>query len=745
MQRQPSTATVRHACTFILSSCAVFVTMGLMFPTGQLTRAFGGFSVLLVCVASLLLLSRQKTDLALIVLIAGIWITASCLAVLTGGVKSVTLVTYPPLICLTGWLFNVRTAIALMAATLAWTLLLTIAEIYALMPPQTVTPTPLYWLFTSSALIFSFFVMSHLLKFYSIKFKNLEILDNTLHQSEVLFRSLTETVPVGIFKTDRNGNCIFTNPRYCEISGQDCNQSLGQGWLNAVLPDDLTQVAEGWRQNLETQTTFSGEYRLLRPDATVTWVYAQTQRQIDELGELTGFVCSITDITPSKAAASAIQHLAFYDSLTGLPNRRLLMDRLKQTITNCSRTGNLCALFFLDLDNFKTLNDTMGHHVGDLLLKSAALRLINSIREGDTVARLGGDEFVIVLENLSSDPQMAARQADVVGEKILHSLDKPYELVGTQIHITPSIGIAMNNGAGDCLEEMMKRADLAMYQAKAAGRNCLRFFDPQMQIILETRSALETELRLALQDNQFILNYQPQVNLQGLTTGAEVFVRWDHPQRGRVSPATFIPLAEDTGLIIPLGNWVLDTACKQLAQWQKNPHSAHLTMAVKVSAQQFRQPDFVSQVITTLQVNEAKATSLTLELNESLLMADIEDIIQKMAELKEHGVGFSLADLGTGYSSLSHLKRLSLEQLRVDQSFVRGLLTNPNDASVIKSIFALAESLNLKVSAEGVETQEQRDALALHGCNAYQGYFFSQPLCAREFENLIQEKGAHHG
>ena len=745
MQRQPSTATVRHACTFILSSCAVFVTMGLMFPTGQLTRAFGGFSVLLVCVASLLLLSRQKTDLALIVLIAGIWITASCLSVLTGGVKSVTLVTYPPLICLTGWLFNVRTAIALMAATLAWTLLLTIAEIYALMPPQTMTPTPLYWLFTSSALIFSFFVMSHLLKFYSIKFKNLEILDNTLHQSEVLFRSLTETVPVGIFKTDRNGNCIFTNPRYCEISGQDCNQSLGQGWLNAVLPDDLTQVAEGWRQNLETQTTFSGEYRLLRPDATVTWVYAQTQRQIDELGELTGFVCSITDITPSKAAASAIQHLAFYDSLTGLPNRRLLMDRLKQTITNCSRTGNLCALFFLDLDNFKTLNDTMGHHVGDLLLKSAALRLINSIREGDTVARLGGDEFVIVLENLSSDPQMAARQADVVGEKILYSLDKPYELVGTQIHITPSIGIAMNNGAGDCLEEMMKRADLAMYQAKAAGRNCLRFFDPQMQIILETRSALETELRLALKDNQFILNYQPQVNLQGLTTGAEVFVRWDHPQRGRVSPATFIPLAEDTGLIIPLGNWVLDTACKQLAQWQKNPHSAHLTMAVKVSAQQFRQPDFVSQVITTLQVNEAKATSLTLELNESLLMADIEDIIQKMAELKEHGVGFSLADLGTGYSSLSHLKRLSLEQLRVDQSFVRGLLTNPNDASVIKSIFALAESLNLKVSAEGVETQEQRDALALHGCNAYQGYYFSQPLCATEFENLIQEKGTHHG
>jgi diguanylate cyclase (GGDEF)-like protein len=446
----------------------------------------------------------------------------------------------------------------------------------------------------------------------------------------------------------------------------------------------------------------------------------------------------MTDITANKAAELEIQHLAFYDSLTGLPNRRLLMDRLTQAVAACSRSGARGALFFIDLDNFKTLNDTLGHDIGDLLLQQVALRLKGNVREGDTVARLGGDEFLVILENLSPDPQAAACQAELVGEKILASLNQPYTLAGHQSINTPSIGIALFHNGRLSLEELMKRADLAMYQAKSAGRNTLCFFDPEMQAVVVARAAMEKDLRTGLQEQQFLLHYQPQVDALGEITGAEAFVRWQHPILGKVSPASFIPLAEETGLMLPLSAWVLETACQQLARWNANPPTAHLTLSVKVSSQQFRQFNFVDQVLTTLARTQARAESLKLELNESLLMVDVEDIIEKTVALKSQGVGFSLADLGTGYSSLSHLKRLSLDQLRVDQSFVRGLLTNPNDASVTRSIFALAESLNLKVSAEGVETQAQRDALAANGCHSYQGYFFSQPLPADEFELLIK-------
>lgn len=587
------------------------------------------------------------------------------------------------------------------------------------------------------ALLFSLFVISSLIRFYERRIRRLNERDSALKQNEAMLRSITEMVSVGIIRADRDGNCIFVNPRYCAISGQDFIEALGDGWWRSVLPDDVAQVRRGWQILLEQGTAFSVEYRLVRPGAEVAWVYAQAQRQIGLHGEITGLVCSVTDITASKLAENEIQHLAFYDSLTGLPNRRLLMDRLKQAVSASSRTGASCSLFFLDLDNFKTLNDTMGHDVGDLLLQQVALRLKGSIREGDTVARLGGDEFVVVLENLSHDKNGAARQAELVGEKILHNLNQPYDLLGYQNYNSLSIGIAMFNNADDSVDELMKCADMAMYQAKAAGRNTLCFYDPEMQAVIAARVDLERELRLGLKQNQFLLNYQPQVDVQGKITGVEAFVRWLHPQRGMVSPASFISLAEETGLIVPLDNWVLDTACQQLSRWSANPDTCDLTMSVKVSGQQFRQFDFVNQVLATLERTQARAEVLKLELNESLLMVDVEDIIDKTVILKERGVGCSLADLGTGYSSLSHLKRLSLDQLRIDQSFVRGLLTNSNDAAVTKSIFALAESLDLKVSAEGVETQEQRDALAAHGCQAYQGYFFSQPLSAQAFEQLL--------
>jgi diguanylate cyclase (GGDEF)-like protein len=392
---------------------------------------------------------------------------------------------------------------------------------------------------------------------------------------------------------------------------------------------------------------------------------------------------------------------------------------------------------FLDLDNFKSLNDTMGHHKGDLLLQKVAFRLKTAVRNGDTVARLGGDEFVAVLENLSSRMRDAARQVRSVAEKILACLNELYDLGDLEHHSTPSIGIAMFGPSQESVEELMKRADMAMYQAKAAGRNTFRFFEPEMQAVIAARIELENELRIALQHDQFVLHYQPQFNAEGELMGAEAFVRWLHPKRGVVSPATFIPLAEETGLIVRLGHFVLTAACEQLHRWSLSPATSGLTMEVKVSGQELRQGDYVHLVLQTIKETGAKAQLLKLELNESLLTVDVEDIIEKTRQLSRHGVVFSLADLGTGYSSLSHLRRLALDQLRIDQSFVRGLLTNSNDAAVTRSIFALADSLKLKVGAEGVETQEQRDVLAAHGCIEFQGYLFSQPLKVDDFERLL--------
>lgn len=738
LQWEPSASVVRYASLFILLACALLLSVGLMFPTGTMARTTGAVGMLVVCLSSLQLLSYQKTRVALLTLVLGTWLTATCLTLTMGGIDSVILVIYPPLICLTGWLYGLRAAMVLSGLTIAWTLLLALLQVFGVLHRQTDNPEMLLWLFSSLVLLFSLFVIAYLVGFHTRRLHREKALDGALQQSESMFRSITEMLPVGIFRADKDGNCLFVNPRYCEISGQSISQSLGRGWWGAVLPEDRPQVENGWRLLLAHGTAFSVEFRLARPDNGVAWVYAQAQQQIGAQGECTGHICSMTDITPSKEAELEIQQLAFYDALTGLPNRRLVMDRLTQAVAGCSRTSSSCALFFIDLDNFKTLNDTLGHDIGDLLLQQVAGRLKSNVREGDTVARLGGDEFLILLENLSHDRQVAACQAELVGEKILKHLNLPYTLAGHQSLNTPSMGITVFNDGSDSLEELMKRADLAMYQAKAAGRNTLCFFDPEMQAVVAARVAMEKDLRHALQERQFLLHYQPQVDALGHIMGAEAFVRWQHPQLGRVSPASFIPLAEETGLILPLGLWVLEAACRQLACWSANPTTAHLTLSVKVSAQQFRQLHFVDQVLATLAQTHARADLLKLELNESLLLVDVEDIIDKTVALKQHGVGFSLADLGTGYSSLSHLKRLSLDQLRVDQSFVRGLLTNPNDAAVTRSIFALAESLNLKVSAEGVETQAQRDALAAKGCHSYQGYFFSQPLPADEFEGLIK-------
>ncbi len=439
-----------------------------------------------------------------------------------------------------------------------------------------------------------------------------------------------------------------------------------------------------------------------------------------------------TDITQRKAAEQEVHKLAFYDPLTQLPNRQLLMDRLQHALATSARSGQCGALLFIDLDNFKNLNDTLGHDKGDLLLQQVALRLRACVRHADTVARLGGDEFVVMLENLGPQAQNAGLSAKHIGEKILASLSAPYQLDGKEHLSTTSIGIAPFCSQPDTVGELLKQADIAMYQAKGAGRNTLGFFDPQLQAEVTARAALEADLRLAVGLDELFLHYQTQQNAQGVMTGVEALVRWRHPQRGLVSPAAFIPLAEETGLILALGQQVLQQACAVLATWGQQQATQHLTMAVNVSARQFKHPGFVQQVMDTLAHTGANPLQLKLELTESLLADDIEQIITKMETLQLHGVGFSLDDFGTGYSSLSYLKRLPLDQLKIDQSFVRDVMTDPNDAAIARTIIGLGQSLGLNVIAEGVETAEQRDFLAEHGCQAYQGYLYGRPMPAEQ-------------
>ncbi|MDB5958902.1 MAG: hypothetical protein JWP59_196 [Massilia sp.] len=441
-----------------------------------------------------------------------------------------------------------------------------------------------------------------------------------------------------------------------------------------------------------------------------------------------------TDITQRKRDEHAILSLAFFDPLTRLPNRRLLLDRLRHAVAATKRDGHGGALLFIDLDNFKSLNDTLGHDKGDQLLQQVARRLEARVPRGsDTVARHGGDEFVIVLEDLSTDQEEAAARAELVAEKLLGAFIEPFQLNGHQHYSTPSIGVALFDKDMKDIDELLKRADLAMYQAKAAGRNTIRFFDRHMQTVINARVELEADLRHSLQTHGFTVNYQRQTDSSGHTVGAEALLRWQRPSRQHVSPSVFIPLAEETGLILQLGEWVLEAACRQLVSWDSRPETAHLTMAVNVSARQFRQPAFVDQVLQVIERTGADPRRIKLELTESLLVANVETTIETMHALKEKGIGFALDDFGTGYSSLAYLKRLPLDQLKIDQSFVRDVLTDPNDAAIARTILGLGRTLGLDVIAEGVETADQRNFLAMHGCRAFQGFFFGRPVAAELF------------
>lgn len=488
------------------------------------------------------------------------------------------------------------------------------------------------------------------------------------------------------------------------------------------------------------QGEWRGENVERRKNGTTLWVEANWTLVRDAGGKPQSILAIKTDISRRKAAEHEIQHLAFHDSLTQLANRQLLLNRLQHTLALCGRNHRSGALILIDLDNFKTLNDTRGHDKGDLLLKQIAGRLKSQVRTSDTVARLGGDEFVVLLDNLSGNLFEAAEEAKKISDKIFSAFTEPYQLDGYEYAATPSVGITLFNQSPTTIEEILKRADLAMYEAKAAGRNAMRFFDPDMQNAVTNRAALEAEFRQGLQKSEFLLQYQPQVDIDGGTTGVEALVRWNNPKRGLLSPAKFIPLAEETGLIVLLGRWVLETACAQLFEWAAQAKTAELKMAVNVSARQFHRVDFVELVLEVLATTGADPSKLKLELTESVLVDDVEDTVAKMSALKAKGINFSLDDFGTGYSSLFYLKHLPFDQLKIDRSFVSEVLSDSDDAVIARTIVTLGQSLGLQVIAEGVETTSQRDFLVRHGCRHFQGYLFSRPLSPKQVNEFLQQR-----
>ncbi len=538
----------------------------------------------------------------------------------------------------------------------------------------------------------------------------------------------------GMIILDADKRILRVNHAFVEMTGHVAEDVVGKTPQQIARDPRAGQLLSDIAERVERDGFWRGEMPAQRSSGEVfaAWTTVATVR--GARGETTHYVVTMTDVTDRKRAEKEIVNLAYYDRLTGLPNRRLLRDRLEQALVGSARSGRHGALLFIDLDNFKLLNETSGHEVGDRLLVEVAGRLAACLGAAGGAARVGGDEFVALVEDLSENRHEAAALAKKTGETILAALNAPYTLPGGVRHSSPSIGVAMFSGGGDTCEELLKQADIAMYEAKAAGRNTLRFFDPDMQATLAVRAEAEAALRLAIRERHFVLHYQPQVDCDGEWTGAEALLRWAHPERGLVAPCEFIPLAEETGLILPIGRWVLETACQRLKAWARDRRSRDLNLSVNVSARQFNQPDFVEQVAETLHATGAPAERLVLELTESVVLDDVAGAADKMNAIKELGVRFAVDDFGTGYSSLAYLTRLPLDQIKIDRSFVRNLPGSANDAAVAHTIITLAESLGLAVIAEGVETEAQRRFLERHGCPSFQGFLFGKPMPIDVFE-----------
>ncbi len=554
--------------------------------------------------------------------------------------------------------------------------------------------------------------------------------------SEQRLNTILDSVEAYIYIKDPQLNYQYANRKVCELFGLPRDEVIGHSDEDFFDAPSAADMHQNDRRVLQLGERVEREEVNRRPDGSEERTFLSVKLPLRHPDGSIYALCGIsTDISEHKRNLERIHQLAFYDTLTGLPNRRLLIDRLQHALAQRARSKKEGALLFIDLDNFKDLNDTLGHDMGDRLLQQVAQRLLKHVREQDTLARLGGDEFVLMIEDLSLDRDTAIQQLDSVTHKILQALAAPYTLQARSYSSTASIGIALFSDDHNTVDELLKRADLAMYEAKSAGRNTLRYFSPRMQAEVSARANLENDLRQSLREHLFVLHYQPKVNHNGRLFGAEALIRWQHSSRGLVTPDAFIPLAERTGLILPLGRWILYTACRQLVVWAQLVEMQGVTLAINVSARQFHHPDFVEDVLSALEETGANPARLELELTESQLVEDVEAMIVKMTQLKACGVRFSLDDFGTGYSSLNYLKRLPLDCLKIDQSFVRDLLIDPSDAAIVRTIVALGSNLNLQVIAEGVENREQHVALLQLGCHNFQGYLFGKPAPAEHLEH----------
>ncbi|MGB4498952.1 MAG: EAL domain-containing protein [Methylococcaceae bacterium] len=569
---------------------------------------------------------------------------------------------------------------------------------------------------------------------------DIEMQQVKIKESYDQFEALVMNIPGVTYRCalDANWTMLFISDSIEELSGypaSDFIQNMVRDYTSIIHVEDVDYVNAEF-DDAAVKRPYILEYRIVHRSGEIRWVHEHGRAVFNEKGEICFLDGFILDITERKKSEQEIERLAFYDSLTDLPNRRLLQDRLKIALAMSKYHQKYSALLFIDLDHFKNLNDTLGHDIGDLLLKTVAKRLRSCVRDCDTVARLGGDEFVMMVEDLSQTELEAAELAEMLGTKILTALNQHYQLISNEYRSGASIGVTLFNGSESSADELLKQADIAMYQSKASGRNAVSFYNPQMQQKINARVELEKDLNRAIREHEFVLYYQAQVHHEKIV-GAEVLIRWNHPEKGLIPPDIFIPLAEETDLILPIGQWVLEMACAQIKEWESHSNMKHLQLAVNVSSKQFQQSDFVSQIQTLLQKSGIVPNRLKLELTESLLLDNVESTIDKMITLRELGICFSMDDFGTGYSSLSYLTKLPLNQLKIDQAFIRNMGQKNSDAIIVQTIIGMTRNLDIDVIAEGVETEIQRDFLKLHDCNVYQGYFFSKPVPLNDFEQLL--------